>query len=98
MDDIEATTVHILGREYKIKGFADKNYIIKVAQYVDEKMRELSKSSSLPSHDRLAILAALNIADELFQERQSTSATFSSIDQKADDLIAMLENCSRVEG
>ncbi len=31
MDEVNATTVQIMGREYKIKGFADKDYIIKVA-------------------------------------------------------------------
>lgn len=98
MDDVKATTVHIMGREYKIKGFADKDYIIKVAQYVDGKMRELSKNSSVPSHDKIAILAALNIADELFQERQTTSEALSSIERKADDLVAMLDKSARAEG
>ena len=87
-----------MGREYKIKGFADKDYIVKVAEYVNEKMKELSKSSSFPSHDRLAILAALNIADELFQEKQKMSETLNTIEHKADDLIAMLESCSHAEG
>lgn len=98
MDDVKATTVHIMGREYKIKGFADKDYIIKVAQYVDGKMRELSKNSSVPSHDKIAILAALNIADELFQERQTTTEALSSIERKADDLVAMLDKSARAEG
>ncbi len=98
MDESNSTTVQIMGREYKIKGFADKDYIIKVAEYVNDKMKELSKSSSFPSHDRLAILAALNIADELFQEKQKTSETLNTIEHKADDLIAMLESCSHAEG
>ena len=98
MDEVNATTVQIMGREYKIKGFADKDYIIKVAEHVNDKMKELSKSSSFPSHDRLAILAALNIADELFQEKQKTSETLNTIEHKADDLIAMLESCSHAEG
>ena len=98
MDESNSTTVQIMGREYKIKGFADKDYIIKVAEYVNEKMKELSKSSSFPSHDRLAILAALNIVDELFQEKQKTSETLNTIENKADDLIAMLESCSHAEG
>ena len=98
MDESNSTTVQIMGREYKIKGFADKDYIIKVAEYVNEKMKELSKSSSFPSHDRLAILAALNIVDELFQEKQKTSETLNTIEHKADDLIAMLESCSHAEG
>ena len=98
MDDVKATTVLIMGREYKIRGFADKDYIVKVAHYVDGKMRELSKSSALPSHDKIAILAALNIADELFQEKQAVSETLSSIERKADDLVAILDKSARAEG
>jgi cell division protein ZapA len=86
-----ATTVEIFGREYKIRGVADEQYILKVAGYVDKKMREVSTGSSLPSHDRLAILAALNIADELFQERKQSSEVHSNIEQKAHKLIGILD-------
>ena len=92
MEEVNVTTVQIFGREYKIKGFADKNYIQRMASYVDQKMKELSKSSTLPSQERLAILAALNIADELFQERQKSLDTLSSIEQQTDDLITLLDN------
>ena len=83
MDDVSVTTVKIFGREYKIKGFADEKYIVKVAKYVDEKMKELSTSSSMMAQDRLAILAALNIADELFQENKKSTETLSSVEERA---------------
>ena len=92
MEQTNVTTVHIFGREYKIKGVADKSYIQKMATYVDQRMKELSKNSSLPSQERLAILAALNIADELFQERQKSLNTLSSIEHRTDELITMLDN------
>ncbi len=91
MDETNITAVEIFGREYKIKGFADEKYIIKVARFVDGKMKELAKNSSVPSHDRLAILAALNIADELFKGKEETTETFSLVEQKADELIQKLD-------
>lgn len=91
MEQPSVITVKIFGREYKIKGHADKSYIEEMAKYVDEKMRELAGNSSLPSQDTIAILAALNIADELFQERGQSSETVSSVEQKADHLIALLD-------
>jgi len=91
MEEASVISVKIFGREYKIKGHADKEYIEKMARYVDEKMKELSGSTSLPSQDRLAILAALNIADELFQERSKTSEAYSSLDERAGQLIAKLD-------
>ncbi len=62
-----------------------------MAKYVDGKMKELAANSSLPSQDRLAILAALNIADELFQERTKSEDTLSSVEEKTDQLIAMID-------
>jgi cell division protein ZapA len=91
MVEKSATTVEIFGREYKIKGVADEQYIQSVAKYVDGKMKEVSKSSSLPSQDRLAILVALNIADELFQERRQTSEICSNIEQRTNTLISFLD-------
>jgi cell division protein ZapA len=66
--DQDTLSVMILGSEYKIKG-ADPEYIQKVAAYVDAKMRELERRLAAGAPARIAILASLNIADELFRER-----------------------------
>lgn len=61
--------VNIFGYEYSLMSDDDENYVKKVAQYIDEKMRDIDKNQSIKSPTRVAVLAALNIADELFQER-----------------------------
>ena len=63
--------INIYGSEYPIKGDADTDteYIMKVADYVDRKMREIDQTTQAKSSLKVAILAALNITDELFQER-----------------------------
>jgi cell division protein ZapA len=66
--DQDTLSVTILGSEYKIKG-ADPDYIKNVAAYVDAKMRELERRLAAGTPTRIAILASLNIADELFRER-----------------------------
>jgi cell division protein ZapA len=86
-----SVAVQIFGREYKVKGHADKGYIERMAEYVDGKMRELATNSSLPSQDRLAILAALNIADELFQERTKSKEVLTAVDAKADQMISLID-------
>jgi cell division protein ZapA len=90
MDESNATTVEIFGREYKIKG-ADDGYIRDIARYVDEKMKEVSRGTTLPSQDRLAILAAMHIADELFQYKRESSDTLTNIERKAESLISLLD-------
>ena len=68
-DDDGTITVEIFGHEYRIKGEADSEYMTQIARFVDTRMREVSKGASVGSLAKIGILAALNIADELFRER-----------------------------
>jgi len=63
--------INIYGTEYPIRSGAETNadYILKVAEYLDGKMREVDENIQSKSALKVAILAALNITDELFQER-----------------------------
>ncbi len=58
--------IEIFGKIYTVKGEKDPEYVRKVAEYVDRKMREISQVTETVSTSRIAILASLNIADELF--------------------------------
>ena len=68
-EDKEGVTVDIFGHEYKIRGDADPGYILEIAQYVDGKMKEVAHGVPAGSLTKIAILAALNIAEELFREK-----------------------------
>jgi len=68
-DERDGVTVDIFGHEYKIRGDADPGYILEIAQYVDGKMKEVAHGAPAGSLTKIAILAALNIAEELFRER-----------------------------
>jgi len=91
MSESLTATVEILGREYKIRGAADAAYIAEVARYVDAKLREVSQGGVSPAPDRVAIIAAMNIADELFQLKRAHTEEFSSIEKRAQTLIHMLD-------
>jgi cell division protein ZapA len=92
MTETMSTTIEILGREYKIRGAADAAYIQEVARYVDAKLREVSQAGALPASERTAILAAINIADELFQLRRASTDEFSSIERRTQSLIRLLDD------
>jgi cell division protein ZapA len=81
--------VEIFGTEYRIKGDANAEYIRKVAGLVDEKMRQIADASMTGSVAKIAILAAVNIADELFKERQART---SAMEKLADRLKDIEEN------
>jgi cell division protein ZapA len=59
--------VEIFGRDYPIRAnVEDEEYILSIGRYVDSKMIEIRESMKIDSSQKIAILAALNIADELF--------------------------------
>jgi len=89
--ETRSTTIEILGREYKIRGAADAAYVQELARYVDAKLREVSQGAAGAATDRVAILAAINIADELFQLRRGSAEEFSSIERRAQSLIRLLD-------
>src|SRR5580704_13317091 len=61
--------VEIHGQRYPIRSTLDPEYVALLATYVDGKMRAASDSTPTGDSLRLAVLAALNIADELFRCR-----------------------------
>ena len=93
----DTLSVTIFGSEYKIKG-ADPEYIGEVAAYVDAKMRELDRRlSSAGAPAKIAILTALNIADELFRERKEKDRLVTDLKGRARTLGTALDACLREE-
>jgi len=88
--------INIYGTEYPIKSGpgTETEYIIRVAEYVDQKMREVDQSTGAKSSLKVAILAALNIADELFQARGHDVAS----DQVSERLIQLSEKLDQAMG
>jgi len=84
--------VEIFGQDYKIKGVGDPEYIHMIAGYIDVKMREIAHSSGIMSQSRIAILAALNIADELFQEREKGVKRQKEFEKQAAGLSELLDS------
>jgi cell division protein ZapA len=78
-------SVTIFGSEYKIRG-ADPDYIQVVAAYVDGKMRELEQRLPAGTPTKLAILTSLNIADELFREREEKTRRENELRERAKEL------------
>jgi cell division protein ZapA len=62
-------SVEILGQQYPIRSPLDASYVADLAAYVDEKIRSTADVTPTTDTVRLAVLAALNIADEYFHVR-----------------------------
>ena len=74
--------VEIFGTEYRIKGDANADYIRQVAALVDERMRQIADASMTGSVAKIAILAAVNIADELLKERLARESAMDKLSER----------------
>ena len=76
-------TVDISGQRYPIRSGLDPAYVAELAAYVDTKMR--AASDAAPSSDMLglAILVALNLADECFRARKQESSSHGELQERA---------------
>ena len=92
MDAKNVVQVQIFGHTYTIKGEADQEYILKVAAHVDRKMREVTEKLPVASLSKVAILASLNIADELFKERTQRHDHEEQLSRRTERLNAVLDD------
>jgi len=73
MSDKKDIAIKILGQTYTIKASADEKYIKKLESYVEKRVQDLQGSGfdSKTQHLKIAILTCINIADDLFQEKEN---------------------------
>ncbi len=83
MERSKSTRVQIFGSDYHVRGEVDPEYVRTLAAYVDAKMQEIANEQSLVSSTKVAILTAIHIADELFQERRQRELTVNEVAERA---------------
>src|SRR5688572_1906694 len=83
--------VEINGHRYPIRTSLEPEYVTRLVSYVDERMRAAADSSPTGDQQRLAVLAALNIADELFRARDMTVARDGKLAERAGELERLLD-------
>ena len=89
-----STEVYILGQKYTIKGDAPEEYIREIASYVDKKLKEVHNSIPNITPVKASILAALDIADELFKlrsEQEEQEVLTKTIEEKAEKLSSLFD-------
>lgn len=86
-----ATEVEIFGALYHVRGDKNSEYLQDLADVVDRKMREIAQQVSTVDTAKIAILAALNLTDELFQCRKSQEGERVEIQEKVTELAGQLD-------
>jgi len=87
----KSLVVNIAGQRFSIRSDADEAYVQALAEYVDERLDEVHQGSRMVAPHRQAILAALNIADELFQERQCRDTLKQQVRKRSRAIMAFLD-------
>ena len=83
--------VEIYGQSYTLSGDLDENYVHKLAGYVDEKMRAVAEATHTVDSVRVAVLAAMAIADELHTRQDNTGHRDDALRERARQCLTILE-------
>ncbi|ETW97482.1 MAG: hypothetical protein ETSY1_22510 [Candidatus Entotheonella factor] len=88
-EDIE---IEIFGQVFRIaSGDASEDYIQRLASYVDERMKSIAQTTKSVSFNRMAVLTALNIADDLLKLQDRYESASRVLADKTDDLLVLLD-------
>jgi len=84
-------TIKIKDTEYAIRSSDDREQILKAAEYVDRKLREIDEFKKELSEDRKAILTALDIAGDYFQLIKEKEVLLAEINNRSKRLLQHLD-------
>ncbi len=88
--NVNSVRVEIYDQAYNLRG-TDPDYIFKLAEYVDGKMRAVAEQTSTVDSLRLAVLAALNIADEYHALKRKYDGIAKDMNQRTSSLETALD-------
>ena len=89
--EAQSIRVSIYDQEYFMRGDLNPEYIQKLAQYLDTKMRSIAERTRTVDTLRVAILAALNVADEYHQMKARYDEVTLHMDRKVGDCTNALD-------
>jgi cell division protein ZapA len=90
-----STTVEIYGQSYHVRGTSSPEYIAQLAAFVDERMREVSELTPTVDTLKVAILAALNIADKYIAARKKLQTVEQLVADRTEKMRASLDSVLR---
>jgi cell division protein ZapA len=91
-DSARVVPVDIGGQRFPIRSTLDQSYVTELAAYVDGKMRAASEAVPAADGIGLAILVALNLADELFRCRDRQMSASGDLNERALRLEQLLDD------
>ena len=84
---MSAIEVDVFGQRLSLQGNANENYVQELAQYVEGQMNTIAGNLVTSTPTKVAILAAINIADQLFTQESRRQAEEAEVERRATGLI-----------
>jgi cell division protein ZapA len=91
MPEAHVVSVEIRGHRYPIRSALDVQYVNGLAAYVDQKIQAAADSTPSGDTTRLAVLAALNIADELFRCQEAQKGGRAELNERTEALERLVD-------
>lgn len=83
--------IEIFDQTYNVQAEGDEAYLRQLASFVDEKMRTVAEATRQVDSTRLAVLASLNIADELFTLRRRQEQLEGPLRKRVEKCVNLVE-------
>ncbi len=90
-DSKQVTAVKIFNQTYQVSSGGDPEYVKQLARHVDKVMTEVFENTSAVDSLKVAVLSALNIADECFAARRQLETLDATVAEKSEEMITLLD-------
>ena len=90
-DSKQVTAVKIFNQTYQVSSGGDPEYVKQLARYVDKMMTEVFEKTPTVDSLKVAVLAALNIADECFAAQRQLETLDDTVTEKSERIITLLD-------
>lgn len=87
----KAIEVFIMGQKFLIKSDSNEDYVTQIAGYVDGKVNEVLNNTKAVASVQVALLTAMNIADEFYKFRNDKADRLGKVEKKIQDMIELID-------
>lgn len=87
----KSVEVSIMGQKFAVRSDSDEEYVAKVASYVDGKINEVLTNTKSVASAQVALLTAMNIADEFFKFKENKTHVLGKVESKIKDMMELID-------
>lgn len=87
----KSVEVSMMGQKFMVRSESEEDYIQQISSFVDKKIDEIQQNTKSVSSVHVALLAAMNIADEYFKFKNGRQGAVERVEKKIKDMIELIE-------